>query len=188
MDKSHFDAAAFVQFNLDNGMISSSVKEQQLTLLPIEILAAFTPGKELEKVANQYGHLNGEQLLENVPQDSAPMGMETLADHLGGTTAVLGMGRLSLEIRGDALLFRVRSDTDPKIVSSPGYQVFVCAFWGGYLSALAKRRFDVALLEDSGDSQRYFAGNPEAVDKVCGWRTEGVEPSAAIEKLAGGSM
>jgi hypothetical protein len=188
MDKTNFDAAAAVQFNLNNGMISSSIKEKQLTLLPIEILTAFKPGAELEKVANQYGHLNGEQLLENLPQGSATMGMEALADHLGGTTAVLGMGRLSLEIQGDALLLRVRSETDPKIVSSQGYQVFVCEFWGGYLSALAKHRFDVLLLEETDGNQRYFAGNPEAVKKVRDWRAKGVEPSVAMEKLARGSM
>ena len=116
------------------------------------------------------------------------MGMETLADHLGGTTAVLGMGRLSLEIQGDALLFRVRSETDPKIVSSQGYQAFVCEFWGGYLSALAKRRFDVLLLEDTNGNQRYFAGNPDAVKKIRDWKAEGVVPSVAMERLARGSM
>ena len=44
MDKSSFDAAGSVQFNLDNGVISSSVKGTQLALLPVEILTALQPG------------------------------------------------------------------------------------------------------------------------------------------------
>ena len=188
MDKSSFDAAGSVQFNLENGKISSAVKEKQLTLLPIEILTALKPGGEIEKVANQYGHLHGKHLLDNLPPSDTPMGVEALADHLAGTTAVLGIGRLRLEIQGDALLLCVRSETDPKIVSSQGYQSFVCEFWGGYLSALAKRRFDVLMLDETAGDQRYFVGNPDSVEKVRGWTEKGVEPSVAMEKLAKGSM
>lgn len=187
MDKSSFDAAGSVQFNLDDGVISSSAKGKQLALLPVEILTALQPGAELERVAIQYGQLHGEQLLENLPQDDTSMGMEALADHLGGTTSVLGMGRLGLEIHGDALLLKVHSETDPQVIASPGYQTFVCRFWGGYLSALTKRPFEVLLLEKTDENQRYFAGNPQAVEKVRSWRSEGVTPSVAMEKLAGGS-
>ena len=95
MDKSSFDAAASVQFNLENGIILSSVKEKQLTLLPIEILSTLEPGVELEKVAYQYGHLHGAQLLETLPKPDAGLGIDALADHLGGTTSVLGIGRLT---------------------------------------------------------------------------------------------
>jgi hypothetical protein len=180
MDGSNFDATGFIQFNLERGSISC-VKDQPVALVPLEMLTALTPGSELTRMATEFGRLHGEKLRGTL---AAPIGVEALVDHLGGTAAALGMGRLGLEIHGDALTFKVQLESEA--AHSEGYQLWICGFLAGYLSALTENDFETLSLDIDGSEQWYFAGNPQAVAQIRIWLKQGTEPLQAINRLARG--
>lgn len=178
MDNPVFDAASFVKFDLDAGLISS-IGEEQLALVPGEVLRALKPGMVLDSTARNWGLRHGKRLAAQVAEMDRAAGIEMLAEHLGGTAAVLGMGRVSVELRADALMFRARS----KNVSEGG-SALLAGFLAGYLSALSEYDFEVLCLgKDRGD-QLFWAGNQEAATKVRLDTSDGEEPLTAIGRLA----
>ncbi len=184
MDQLGFDAQGFVKFDLETGLISSQGQEQ-LTLVPPPVLAALEPGDKLDSAAKRWGMVHGEKLHASLLKSDTEPGVEVLADHLGGTAAVLGMGRLSVEIRGDALMFRAHSDADQ--ASSKGLNALLGGFLAGYVSALIGQSLQVLPLGVSDGDQLFFAGNPEAVTKVRDLIEEGIPPLSAIGRLSEGS-
>jgi hypothetical protein len=185
MDQSSFDAKGFIEFDLRSGKIRSAGSEQ-LTLVPTEVLAELEPGEPLKEAARDWGRVHGGRLKEHLSSKGKSGGMEALADHLGGTAAALGMGRLSVEIVGDALLFRSKSKADSS--ANEGLNALMSGFLAGYLDALTGRSFDVAPLGPNEGDLIFLAGNSNAVNRVFRWREEGVDLFAAIGRLSEGSI
>jgi hypothetical protein len=183
MDQSTFDAKGFVEFDLSVGTICSVGKER-LALVPIEVLAELEPGEPLNQATRDWGRIHGERLKKALAKEGEP-GVEALADHLGGTAAALGLGLLSVEIVGDALLFRCKSQGNLR--SSRGWSALITGFLAGYLAGFSEHSFEVAPLGQDGADLVFLAGNSNAVNRVSEMRIEGMDLLAAIGRISEGS-
>lgn len=178
-----FDAAQFVRFNLSTGAIRSA-NDENLALIPLDVIASVTPSHTLLRAAQKWGALHGATLAEKIKKSSIPMTIEALANHLGGTVAVFGLGRLTVEIRGDALMFRAQLAEDKFLPA--GLRAVLGEFIAGYLSALYPKRFEVLPMGEDRRDQLYWASSGPAVNRVRRWIRDGVDPLAAVERLAEG--
>jgi hypothetical protein len=180
MEKPLFDAASFLEIDLTRGSISSAGKEQ-LALVPTQVLRALEPGDALDAAASDWGHAHGRRLAEQVDLDADNTSLEALASHLGGTLAAFGMGRLSVEIRGSALLFRTGWDGDPALTE--GMSALLEGFLAGYLSALGTQPFAAVHLGKDSQGRLFWAGNPDAAKEVRRLVATGADPEGVITAL-----
>jgi len=187
MARPAFDAASYVQFDLQAGAIRSR-DDDALVLVPRELLAALTLGDELERVARSIGEARGKRFAAWAAARTAvePLALDALADGVDGALAVLGFGRTEIEIRGDALLFKVKGAAKG---SSAASTAFLGGFLGGYLSALdPEMRFGAVHLGPKAagpDDVVFLAGSTEVLKRVARSIAGGVEPYKAVERLHG---
>ena len=183
MNERAFDAKAFVEFDLQQGLIRSRNRET-LALIPLDVLSALPLNDEADRAVRKWGRVHGEQFANSVLSEEKSEGVESLIDHLGATTAALGFGRLSMEFYGDALVFRARSEA----VQSRSHNVssLLGSFIAGYLSAVIPRAFEVSLLGEQEGDQLFWAGNAETSALLEQWIIEGMAPLNALHRLMKG--
>ena len=180
MTKSAFDATDFFRFDLANGSIKSREGEQ-LALVPVDLLDALAPGEQTTRRAAAFGKTHGERFGEIVAGLAEPPGVEVLADYLGGLTAVFGLGRLAVEIRGDAILFRLTSGRE----MSDGVVTLLTGFLAGFMSEIEpETNFETLHMQANDDGDLFWAGNPKAIDQVKDWLADGVKPMEALWLLS----
>ena len=182
MEKPLFDATSFVEIDLTQGSISSAGKDQ-LALVPTKVLRALEPSDALASAASDWGHAHGRRLVARVDLDADNTSLEALASHLGGTLAAFGMGRLSVEIRGSALLFRAQGGGEPSLAD--GMSALLEGFLAGYLSALGTQPFAAVHLGKDNDPgcRLFWAGNPDAAKEVRRMVAAGADPEGVITAL-----
>lgn len=181
-----FDAAGYVHFDLREGTVGTRDGDD-LVLVPLELLGLPVSGGELASAARSMGEARGVRFAAWAATSAGaePLGLEALAKALDGALAVLGFGRTELDVRGDALLFRVRGRCD--VAGYEALGAFLCGFFAGFVSAIdPSKQFDVVYLGpdgESGEEAIFFAGNPDAVERVNLWLGEGAGPYEAIGRL-----
>ena len=74
MSASVFDAAGFVTFDLSTGEIRSA-GEEQLALIPPDVLALLDPDVQLARVITNWGGVHGERLATSLFENSTPAGV-----------------------------------------------------------------------------------------------------------------
>jgi hypothetical protein len=176
-----FDAADYVQFDLRAGAIRSR-DDDALVLVPRELLG----GEALGRSARTFGETRGKRFAawaaSRTGQD--PLALDALADSVDGALAVLGFGRTEIEIRGDALLFRIKGAAEG---ATEATVALLGGFLGGFLSALdPEMRFEAAHLGASAggpDEIVFLVGNADALRRVARSIADGEAPYAAIEKI-----
>ena len=184
MSNPAFDAAGFLHFDLENGTIRSP-GDEQLALLPVELISNLAPNDKLPGASRKWGELHGKRLADhlNLKDSKETAGIDVLASYLSGSLAVAGLGQVSLEIRSDALLFCVAKSKDSAL--SPCLKTLLCGFFAGYISVLIPAySFDVIFLAEQNNGSLFFAGNPQATQKVQLWLQDGKNISEALELLA----
>ena len=178
MDKTVFDGAAFVSIDLNTGRIASPGRDR-LALISKDILALIAPGDALNRAAITWGKSHGETIVGK--NDGDDVGVDALATHLSGTLAALGLGKVRMEVRGDALLFRVKGGFEAETATVNA--VIIGGFIAGYLGAVSNYGFVTLDLGDVGDDRLFWVGNPEAVDSVRQSVENGAAPFEAIDAL-----
>lgn len=180
MSQPVFDAASFVAFDLDRGVINTPCNDG-LALIPLNVLAALEPNETVIEFARDFGQSHGQELRRK--KDSGQYGNDfgIFAEHLCGTIATLGFGRLSIELHGDALLFRLASEH-----VKDGCHAILNGFLSGYLEAITGKPFEVLLIRENYDlgTKMLWAGNPSAAIELESQLEKGLEPMLAIEKLS----
>jgi hypothetical protein len=184
MNQPSFDAGGFVRIDITTGEIRSAA-EERLALLPAGVVASLRPGEALSTEARRWGGIHGKRLADKIAEGHERAEIEVLAEHLSGVLAVAGLGRAALEVRGDALLLRLRGPAGGS-AGSDGRRALVSGFLAGYLSALEPAGFDAIHLLDQDSEELFWAGAPTAVKRVGAWLAEGVNPLAALDRLAEG--
>jgi hypothetical protein len=185
MSQTAFDASGFVRFDLASGRIRSAADET-LALVPRRLLDLLAPGGTLVAAARDWGRVHGERLAAAARKPGDPAPIEALADALGGVLAVAGLGRVTVETRGDALLFRaVTPGGSPESGAAPTRDL-LAGFIAGFLTAIGPAGFDVLPLSGTADEQLLWAGNPTAVARVRAWVDGGDEPLQALDRLSRG--
>lgn len=178
-----FDAAGFVKFDLASGTIRSP-GDELLALVPADVVSMLEPSEDLDIAARSWGALHGRRLAEVLTGSEDPSTMDLLAQYLGGSLTTAGLGRLAIEIRGDALLFRLSvGDRGP---SSAGRRALLAGFLAGYLESVGPGAFGVVHLDGDEASDLFWAGNPDAARKVQSWIEQGISPTAAVDRLSAG--
>lgn len=181
MDNPVFDGAAFVSIDLDTGQVSSR-EHERLALVTKEILSMLPPSDALLNAARGWGETHGKSLHEQV--DPEHVGIESLASHLGGTLAAFGMGKVVLEIRQNALLFRLLEGEEA--IYSEGLAMLLSGFLSGYLRVVSGYSFHVLDLGTLGADRLFWAANPGAVNDVKRAIGSGKQPLEAIDALGSG--
>ncbi len=183
MEKPLFDASSFVKIDLTKGAISSSGKDR-LVMVPISVLQSLRPSDTLRTAAMDWGKLHGRRLAERVDQTAENTSLEALSSHLGGTLAAFGLGRLSIEIHGSALLFKAEGDLNSRITD--GVSVLMEGFLAGYLSALGSDTFKVVRLGEASGGWLFWAGNPRVAPKIRQRVSAGRTPMEILNTLVTG--
>jgi hypothetical protein len=181
MNQTAFDASGFVRFDLASGGIRS-VADESLALVPRRLLGLLEPGAGLDAAAREWGRAHGERLARTGRE--APV--ETLADTLGGVLAVAGLGRVTIETRGDALLLRAVAPDGSREAEPAATRDLLAGFVAGFLTAVDPAGFEVLTLSESGGERLLWAGSPAAVARVRAWMKDGVEPMQALDRLSRG--
>jgi hypothetical protein len=178
-----FDPAGFVRFDLSNGTIRSSA-EEPLALIPADVVSMLEPGNDLDMAARNWGATHGKRLADVLAGTDEPSTMDLLAEYLGGSLTTAGLGRLSIEIRGDALLFRI--EAGDSATQSAGRRALIAGFIAGYLEAVGPAAFGVVHLGGDESADMFWAGNPDAARQLQSWLEQGMEPTAAVDRLGRG--
>ena len=180
MTQSAFDATGFFRFDLANGSIKSREGEQ-LALIPVDLLDGLEPGEQTKRSSMAFGKTHGKRFAEIIAQLEEPPGVEILADHLGGLTAVFGLGRSAVEIRGNAILFRLKSGRE----MSDGVVTLLTGFLAGFMSEIEpETTFEILHMQTDDDGDLFWAGNPKAINQVKDWLADGVKPMEALWLLS----
>ncbi len=185
MNKSVFDAGSFIEVNLTDGTISSREKEK-LALISTEVLNMLPASESVFQAAATWGKQHGNCLGRQMSEESKHLGVDALAEHLSGTLAALGLGRVQLEIRGDALLFRAAENVEPR--ERAGTRTLLQGFLSGYLTALTGHPFTVLDLGLSDGRRLFWAVNPEAAAAVQAEIEKGTDPMAVVDAAMGGRL
>jgi hypothetical protein len=180
MNDNVFDAAGFLTFDLAAGELRSRESER-LVVIPAETLDALAAGQALDQTWRRWGKLHGATLAAHVRKAGKEPGVEVLAEHLGGLLAALGLGKISVEIRGDALMFRHVDSA-----ASAASRELLAIFLAGYLEAVGPDRFEVLPLDDKGKGTLFFAGCPAAIGKVRAAVERGAAALEAVERVSKG--
>jgi len=178
-----FDAAGLVKFDLSSGTIRSA-GEEPLALIPADVVSMLEPSDDLDKAARKWGALHGGLLAQVLFDIEEPSTIDMLAEYLGGSLTTAGLGRLTIQIRGDALMVSVAGDD--RSAPSPGRRALLAGFLAGYLEALGPAAFGVVHLGGDGATDMFWAGNPDAARQVQSWLEKGFDPIAAVDRLAQG--
>jgi hypothetical protein len=187
MGEPAFDAADYVRFDLRTGAIGSR-DDEDLVLVPRALLGAPLHGGELAHTARALGETRGVKFAAwaATSSSSEPLGLDALTRGVDGALAVLGFGRTEIDVRGDALLFRVRGRGETHL--SEALAAFLGGFLAGFISAIDPTMpFEVVYLGpdagvDAGEAV-FFAGNGEAVARISQWIKGGEAPYSAVERL-----
>jgi hypothetical protein len=178
-----FDAAGLVKFDLSNGTIRAA-GEEPLALIPAGVVSMLEPSEGLDRAARNWGATHGKRLADVLAASGEPSTIDLLVEYLGGSLTTAGLGRLSIVIRGDALMFRV--DAGRQASRSAGRRALLAGFIAGYLEVLGPAAFGVVHVGGDDSSDLFWAGNPDAARQVQGWLEQGVEPATAVDRLAQG--
>ena len=181
MTEINFDAAGFIKIDLTAGQMTS-VANDRLAALPSDVLAFLAPGEQLTDAAFSWGGQHGLHFAKSTGTSPAELEVSVLADHLGGTLAVLGLGNLSIEIHGSALLFRL---TPSAKQFSEGGDALLCGFLSGFLRCLSPHMFEVIALGADGGDQIFWAGNPDASQRLSALVNQGLTPLDALSEMTG---
>ena len=164
-----FDPHGAVRFDLKSGA-TSDPRGARLVLLPaaaLEALERTTPGA-LAFLASELGKGCGARVAANLGGDAAVRScdLETVVTHLAGELAIAGLGAISVERWGKALVFVVANPS----VASDG---FVSGALAGALLAATGREVSVGALGKDGATSRYFVGTPATITKIRGLVSQG---------------
>lgn len=177
-----FDATAFLKFQLNTGTIIAK-ESTQMAMVPIEFLEAITPTQQMADAAEKLGRSQGKLLANQIQKAEGPVDMAVLADYIGGTLTVFGLGKIKIEILGNALTFQVIHDNPNKMPKA--MRTLYKGFLTGYLRAIKPEfSFEIIEINNASKSTRFWAGNPKAAIKLNNLLAEGKQPIEALGLLA----
>lgn len=172
-----FDPSQAVKFDMGRGRIQLDGPVSRV-LVPADALVglAKAAGEEaLRDFGRQLGTEAGRRAAGRFGDAATP---EAVVEHLGGDLALSGLGSLSIERWGRALVLVVGgspfgADGDP----------LLCAVFEGALQRGLGRTVEVVLLARDGDSARLLVVNPAAAAKVRAWLADGTAWGDVLAKL-----
>lgn len=176
MTEKSFDAAGFVRIDLNSGTIQTP-GNTTMALIPVDLFAAIPATDELKEGARIFGNNRGKIFRQNQVLSSASM--TVLAEHLQGEIALIGAGKTSIDVLGDALIVKVHG----QMTGHRSAAVLLEGFVAGYISAISESEFNAVSSQENGSGVRIFVGNPDAVKVVYNALSDTVPLAEAVLRL-----
>lgn len=176
MAQNSFDAAGFIQVELQTGTIHAP-QDMEMTLLPMDVVDFLSPTPGAVEAAKKWGRQRGDVFLSKV--DVIACDMEVFSQHVQGELALIGVGRASIDVYGDALLFKLQH----KRPISELALALIEGFLSGFLCVIQSQVFEVAALQNIAGETLLIAGNETALAQVATWVQQGDEPMNAVKRL-----
>lgn len=183
MVQAKFDPALALKFDLGRGTVSQVGAGPRL-ILPVEVLTRLVEGADAEAVRDAGHHLGaevGKRVLGSLGDVSRAEPASVL-EHLGGELALLGLGSLSLERWGQALVFVHEHGALPEAAEG-----LVAAIFDGALLRLFGASARAVRVARADGRVRYLISNQRAADRVADWLSAGVPWGEALTRLQGAS-
>jgi hypothetical protein len=176
-----FNPIHAVRFDLPHGAVRSGDGDDRVLLVPVAALmdlALASPSEAVEALGVALGAAVGGRAAARLG-DPAAASLEDFVTQLAGEVALAGIGVLSVERWGRALVVVLED--------SPLLGSLVAPFVTAALESASKRRIWGTLLARDQHAARVFVSNERAIDRVRSWIASGVAWGDAISRLHGGS-
>ncbi|MGA7122432.1 MAG: hypothetical protein WBY94_20180 [Polyangiaceae bacterium] len=180
MVASPFDATHAVRFDLPRGSVRTQGDDQRVLLVPaaaLDDLVRSASPEAVEALGRTLGAAIGRRAAARMgdPQEAS---MDAFVAQLAGEAAICGVGALSVERWGRALVIVVDD--------SPLVGTLLAPLVSAALEAASGRRTWCALLSRDDRVARVLVGSEQAVGRVREWIASGMTWSEALTKLHGG--
>lgn len=174
-----FDPAAAVLFDLEQGRVRRAEGEPVvvLTASVLSQLCATLEESQLRQLGGALGAQAGTVLQQRFGVGSS-LTLPQLVESLGGEMSLAGLGSLSIERWGDALV--VVLTECPLAASAPAV---MGAYVEGALQALVERQVNAVLLESTENTFRLLLCGLGAAGKVKQWLADGRSFGDALASL-----
>jgi hypothetical protein len=180
MAASSFDSMHAVRFNLPEGQVHAGTEAEQVLLVPtgaIDDIALSAPPEAVEALGRAIGASIGRRAAARMG-DSQAASVEDFVTQLAGEAAVSGVGVLSVERWGRALVVVVEGSPLAGSILSP--------LIAAAIEAASGRGVACTLLSRDAHLARLLVGGPGGVDRVREWIAGGVAWADALARLQGG--
>ncbi len=175
-----FNPTHAVRFDLPRGTVRSGDGDDRLLLLSsaaLMDLALSAPSEAVEALGRTLGSAIGRRVAVRLG-DPARSSLEDFVTQLAGEVALAGMGVLSIERWGRALVVVLED--------SPLLGILLVPFVTAAVEEASNRKASGALLAHGPRAARVLVSSASAVDRVRGWIASGVAWADAIARLHGG--
>jgi hypothetical protein len=176
-----FDPTHAVQFDLPHGNVRTRRDDDRVLLVPtaaLDELVRSVPPPAVEALGRALGAAIGRRAATSL-RDPQTASVEAFVSHLAGEAAIAGVGALSIERWGRALVVVIED--------SPLAGTLLVAMVASAIEVASGRRARCALLSRDDRCARVFVGNEQAVDRIRAWLASGVAWSEAVVRLQGGA-
>jgi hypothetical protein len=177
---SSFDPTRAVRFDLPRGSVRTGAEGDRVLLVPtsaLEDIVLSAPTEAVEALGRALGSAIGRRAAARMANPQAA-GIEEFVTHLAGEAAVAGIGVLSVERWGRALVVVV--EDSPLVGTLLGLLV------SSAIEAASGRRAWTTLLSRDERAARILVASERAVGRVREWIASGVAWGESLAKLHGG--
>jgi hypothetical protein len=175
-----FDPTRAVVFDLTRGQLRDDEGNGRLNVPADALLRlCLAAGVEARRdFGRGLGSEVGRRIQRRLGDGAGNVGAEAWVEHLGGELALLGLGNLSFERWGKALVVAVAG-------APHGAEELIAALLEGALQRALGRDTAAVVLGTADDFVRLALLNPQAADRARGWLAEGARWTEVLERLHG---
>ncbi len=176
-----FDSARAVRFDLVHGSVQAGSRDERLLLVPAAALSnliAAAPTEAAETLARSLGSSIGTRASARIG-DLAGASVDWFVTQLAGEAALAGVGVLSIERWGRALVVLIER--------SPLTSAVLAPLVAAALEAAGGRRVWCTVLSHDDQATRVLVASQHAVERVRNWMGSGSVWGEALAKLHAGA-
>jgi len=175
MDTSSFDPTRAVVFDLPRGQVTLQGKSPVL-VLPAEALSQICGRLDVAAI-RQFGSALGKSAGARIRERlrSGPPSLEVMVDQLGGELSLAGLGALTIERWGQALVIRIEG--------CPLGHELMSAYVEAALQVSVERELEALVIERGPDSFRLLLCGKAGAARVKGWLSAGGSWGDALAAL-----
>jgi hypothetical protein len=180
MVASSFDPTHAVRFDVPRGSVRTRGDDDRVLLVPtaaLDDLVLSAAPEAVEALGRALGAAIGRRAASRMgdPQSAS---MDSFVEQLAGEAAIAGVGVLSIERWGRALIVVIED--------SPLVGTLLAPIVASAIEAASGRRASCTLLSRDDRAARILVGSERGVSRVREWIASGVGWSEAVGKLHGG--
>jgi hypothetical protein len=175
-----FDPTHAVRFDLPHGSVRAGGEGERVVLMPtsaLDELVLSAPPEAVEALGRGFGSAVGRRAAARM-QDPQAASIEAFVTQLAGEAAIAGIGALSIERWGRALVIVVEQ--------SPLAGTLLVPLVAAALEAASGRSVWCTLLSRDARVARVLVGGERGIARVREWIASGLPWGDALTKLHGG--